>query len=93
MSAPSGTGDGLAGRTAVVTGAGSQLSGIGNGRAAAVLLARAGANVVLVAARTGARTLASDFEGDGAGFGEELPGVLAALPAHPADALAAERQP
>ena len=48
MSAPPGTGDGLAGRTAIVTGAGSQLSGIGNGRAAAVLLARAGANVVLV---------------------------------------------
>ena len=48
MSARPGTGDGLTGRTAVVTGAGSQLSGIGNGRAAAVLLARAGANVVLL---------------------------------------------
>jgi NAD(P)-dependent dehydrogenase (short-subunit alcohol dehydrogenase family) len=41
-------GDGLEGRTAIVTGAGSQASGIGNGRAAAALLARAGANVVLV---------------------------------------------
>jgi NAD(P)-dependent dehydrogenase (short-subunit alcohol dehydrogenase family) len=41
-------GDGLDGRTAVVTGAGSQSAGIGNGRAAAVLLARAGARVVLV---------------------------------------------
>jgi NAD(P)-dependent dehydrogenase (short-subunit alcohol dehydrogenase family) len=41
-------GDGLQGRTAIVTGAGSQASGIGNGRAAAALLARAGANVVLV---------------------------------------------
>jgi NAD(P)-dependent dehydrogenase (short-subunit alcohol dehydrogenase family) len=41
-------GDGLAGRTAIVTGAGSQTTGIGNGRAAAVLLARAGAHVVLV---------------------------------------------
>lgn len=40
--------DGLQGRTAIVTGAGSQSSGIGNGRAAAVLLARAGADVVLV---------------------------------------------
>lgn len=36
----------LAGRVAVVTGAGSQSSGIGNGRAAAVLLAEAGARVV-----------------------------------------------
>jgi NAD(P)-dependent dehydrogenase (short-subunit alcohol dehydrogenase family) len=44
--------DGLRGRTAVVTGAGSQSSGIGNGRAAAVLLARAGADVVLVDAHT-----------------------------------------
>jgi NAD(P)-dependent dehydrogenase (short-subunit alcohol dehydrogenase family) len=41
-------GDGLERRTAIVTGAGSQASGIGNGRATAVLLARAGAHVVLV---------------------------------------------
>lgn len=41
-------GDGLVGRTAIVTGAGSQSSGVGNGRAAAVLLARAGARVVLM---------------------------------------------
>ncbi|MFC9833676.1 SDR family NAD(P)-dependent oxidoreductase [Rhodococcus sp. NPDC127530] len=41
-------GDDLQGRTAIVTGAGAQASGIGNGRAAAVLLARAGARVVLV---------------------------------------------
>jgi NAD(P)-dependent dehydrogenase (short-subunit alcohol dehydrogenase family) len=40
--------DGLRGRVAIVTGAGSQSSGIGNGRAAAVLLARSGADVVLV---------------------------------------------
>jgi NAD(P)-dependent dehydrogenase (short-subunit alcohol dehydrogenase family) len=46
--APAFLGDGLAGRTAIVTGAGSQGAGIGNGRAAAVLLARAGATVVLV---------------------------------------------
>lgn len=38
----------LAGRVAIVTGAGSQLPGIGNGRAAAVLFAREGAKVVLV---------------------------------------------
>jgi NAD(P)-dependent dehydrogenase (short-subunit alcohol dehydrogenase family) len=41
-------GDGLAGRTAIVTGAGAQSDGIGNGRAAAVLLAQAGARVVVV---------------------------------------------
>jgi NAD(P)-dependent dehydrogenase (short-subunit alcohol dehydrogenase family) len=38
----------LDGHVAIVTGAGAQGSGIGNGRAAAVLLARAGARVVLV---------------------------------------------
>ena len=38
----------VAGRVAVVTGAGSRGEGIGNGRAAAVLLARAGARVALV---------------------------------------------
>lgn len=38
----------LAGRVAIVTGAGSQLPGIGNGRAAAVLFARQGAKVALV---------------------------------------------
>lgn len=45
---PAYVGDGLEGRTAIVTGAGAQHSGIGNGRAAAVLLARAGARVVIV---------------------------------------------
>ncbi len=38
----------LAGKTAIVTGAGSRADGIGNGRAAAVLLARHGAQVTLV---------------------------------------------
>ncbi|KAG6836732.1 hypothetical protein H0H93_004138 [Arthromyces matolae] len=36
----------LSGRVAIVTGAGSQSSGIGNGRAAAILLAEAGARVI-----------------------------------------------
>ncbi|KAF9559229.1 NAD(P)-binding protein [Agrocybe pediades] len=36
----------LQGRVAIVTGAGSRANGIGNGRAAAILLAEAGANVV-----------------------------------------------
>jgi NAD(P)-dependent dehydrogenase (short-subunit alcohol dehydrogenase family) len=38
----------LAGKVAIVTGAGSRASGIGNGKAAAVLLADAGARVVAV---------------------------------------------
>lgn len=45
---PAYIGDGLKGRTVIVTGAGAQTSGIGIGRAAAVLLARAGARVVAV---------------------------------------------
>ncbi len=38
----------LAGRVAIVTGAGSRADGIGNGRAAAILMARAGARVMLL---------------------------------------------
>ena len=40
---------GLAGRVAVVTGGGAAGDGIGNGRAAAILLARAGSKVLVVA--------------------------------------------
>src|SRR6267378_3293178 len=39
---------GLSGKVAIVTGAGAARSGIGNGRAAAILLARAGARVIVV---------------------------------------------
>ncbi len=39
---------GLAGKAAIVTGGGSEGDGIGNGRAAAILLARAGTNVLVV---------------------------------------------
>lgn len=39
---------GLAGKVAVVTGGGAAGEGVGNGRAAAILLARAGAHVVVV---------------------------------------------
>ena len=39
---------GIRGKVAIVTGAGAAGDGIGNGRAAAILLARAGANVVAV---------------------------------------------
>lgn len=41
-------GERLAGRVALVTGAGSRSSDIGNGRAAAILLARQGAKVLLI---------------------------------------------
>lgn len=51
---------GLDGRVAIVTGAGALDDGIGNGRAAAILLARAGAKVVAVDrdAEAAARTVA-----------------------------------
>src|ERR1700678_2676479 len=39
---------GLAGKVAIVTGGGAKGDGIGNGRAASILLARAGANVLVV---------------------------------------------
>jgi NAD(P)-dependent dehydrogenase (short-subunit alcohol dehydrogenase family) len=39
---------GLSGKVAIVTGGGAKGDGIGNGRAAAILLARAGANVLVV---------------------------------------------
>ncbi len=39
---------GLKGKVAIVTGAGAARTGIGNGRAAAILLARAGARVIVV---------------------------------------------
>ena len=39
---------GLEGKAAIVTGGGSEGEGIGNGRAAAILLARAGASVLVV---------------------------------------------
>lgn len=39
---------GLAGKTAIVTGAGAEGDGVGNGRAAAILLARAGVRVLAV---------------------------------------------
>lgn len=44
---------GLQGKVAIVTGAGSRADGIGNGRAASILLAEAGARVVLVDANRG----------------------------------------
>ena len=48
MSEVSGKSDRLAGKVAIVTGAGSRSEGVGNGKATAVLFARAGASVLLV---------------------------------------------
>ena len=42
---------GLAGNVAIVTGGGAMGDGIGNGRVAAILLARVGANVLVVVDR------------------------------------------
>src|SRR5712671_903428 len=39
--------EGLAGKVAIISGGGAAGDGIGNGRAAAILLARAGANVMV----------------------------------------------
>jgi NAD(P)-dependent dehydrogenase (short-subunit alcohol dehydrogenase family) len=58
---------GLAGKVAVVTGGGAAGDGIGNGRAAAILLARAGARVVVVDREfpLAQRTVAMIAEGGG----------------------------
>lgn len=50
----------LDGKVAIVTGGGAAGAGIGNGRAAAILLAKAGARVVVIdrAAELGAQTVA-----------------------------------
>lgn len=51
----------LAGKVAVITGAGSQNEGVGNGRAMAVLFAREGARVLLVDRRLEAAALTRTF--------------------------------
>src|SRR5260370_12441635 len=82
---------GLAGKVAIVTGSGAADDGIGNGRAAAILLARAGAKVLVVdldrdrAARTVAMIeaeggTAAPFVADVTGEGQASAMVAAALP-------------
>src|SRR5258708_39970421 len=58
---------GLAGKVAIVTGGGAADDGIGNGRAAAILLARAGARVLVVDLdhERAQRTVAMIAEGGG----------------------------
>ena len=62
------TNEELRGLTAIVTGAGAQGTGVGNGRAAAVLLARSGARVALVDAHKerlqGTTDLIDEFGGE-----------------------------
>jgi len=58
--------DGLAGRVAIVTGGGAAADGVGNGRAASILLARRGAHVVVVDRQPElAERTAEMIEGDG----------------------------
>src|SRR6476620_2088564 len=57
---------GLDGKVAIVTGAGSRGDGIGNGRAAAILLAREGARVALLdATREWAEATKAMIDGEG----------------------------
>src|ERR1700688_4431767 len=58
---------GLSGKVAIVTGGGAPDDGIGNGRAAAILLARAGARVLVVdiVAEAAAQTVAMIAEEGG----------------------------
>ena len=58
----------LAGKVAIVTGAASVGPGVGNGKAAAILFAREGANVLLVnRSESHARELQSEIEAEGGG--------------------------
>ena len=58
--------DGLAGRVAIVTGGGAAADGVGNGRAASILLARRGSHVVVVDRQPElAERTAEMIEGDG----------------------------
>ena len=67
---------GLAGKVAIVTGGGAAGDGIGNGRAASILLARAGARVLVVDREAGLaeRTVAmiADEDGNAAAFAADV---------------------
>ena len=60
---------GLAGKVAIVTGAGSRDAGIGNGRAAAILLARVGVNVLAVDTDGDAASLTASMAAEEGTFG------------------------
>ena len=65
------------GKVAIVTGAGSRADGIGNGRAASILMARAGAKVLLPATSLGEQgtiALIEDLDGNTVGLHAERQG-------------------
>jgi NAD(P)-dependent dehydrogenase (short-subunit alcohol dehydrogenase family) len=76
--------DDLVGKVAIIAGAGSRASGIGNGRAAAVLLAEAGAKVALVDS-------AADHLTETVALVEKVGGEHLALTADVSDAADCER--
>lgn len=83
---------GLEGKVAIVTGGGSRGDGIGNGRAAAILLARAGAAVVVVdAANAAAQVTVAQIRDEGGTASAWVadvtqPGDCEAMVAHALDA-------
>ena len=60
---------GLAGKVAIVTGGGAAGDGIGNGRAAAILLAKAGARVIVVDRDGGSPSGTVELMAEGGGEG------------------------
>jgi len=66
---------GLEGKVAIVTGAGSRSAGIGNGRAAVILLAQAGANVLAADADRGSAEETAQLAADAGASGDVVPHV------------------
>lgn len=71
----------LSGKVAIVTGAGSQSEGVGNGRAISILFAREGARVLLVDRRSEAAELTARMVADEGGQAEPLQADVTSEPA------------
>ncbi|WP_322817919.1 SDR family oxidoreductase [Tepidiforma sp.] len=71
----------LSGKVAIVTGAGSQSDGVGNGRAISILFAREGARVLLVDRRAEAAELTARMVADEGGQAEPLQADVTSEPA------------